>query len=135
MKLRQDATNAEIPGGVRAALKVFASHLTQVQLPPVSRLVLFGSYARGDCREDSDLDVAVVFEGAPPSPGSLLTRINELLVDPAEAVLESDLVPVSPIAVWEAELGDGTSPPEWPFYRNVVKEGIDLGAQGFGRQV
>ena len=124
----RDLTNAELPPNARAALEEFARHLAQVQLPPLSRFVLFGSYARGDYREDSDLDVAVVFEGAPPSPGPRLTQINELLVDPADAVLEAGLMPLSPIAVWETELGDGTSLPEWPFYRNVVREGIDLGA-------
>ena len=126
--LARNITSAEIPPRARAALQEFAKHLAQVRLPPLSRFVLFGSYARGDFREDSDLDVAVVFEGAPPPPGAQLTRINELLVDPADAVLEAELMPLSPIAVWETELGDGTSLPEWPFYRNVVREGIDLGA-------
>ena len=132
--LARDVTIAEVPPQARAALAAFASHLAQVRLPPMSRLVLFGSYARGDYREDSDLDVAVVFEGAPPPPGTRLTRINELLVGPAEAVLEAELMPLSPIAVWETELGDGTSLPEWPFYRNVARDGIDLGALGFGSQ-
>ena len=126
--LARGLANAELPPNARAALEEFAKHLAQVRLPPLSRLVLYGSYARGDYREDSDLDVAVVFEGVPPSPGPQLTHINELLVDPADAVLEADLLPLSPIAVWEAELGPGASLPEWPFYRNVVREGIDLGA-------
>ena len=132
--LARSIANADIPPRARAALEAFAKHLAQARLPPLSRLVLFGSYARGDFREDSDLDVAVVFEGAPPLPGPRLTRINELLVDPADAVLEAELMPLSPMAVWETELGDGASLPEWPFYRNVVRDGIDLGTFHRGSQ-
>lgn len=112
--LARDLTNAELPRNARVALEEFARLLAQVRLPPLSRFILFGSYARGDYREDSDLDVAVVFEGAPPSPGPRLTETNELLVDPADAVLEAESMPLSPSAVWETELGDGTSLPEWP---------------------
>lgn len=132
--LARDITNADIPPQARVALEEFAKHLAQARLPPLSRFVLFGSYARGDFREDSDLDVAVVFAGAPPSPGPQLTRINELLVDPADAVLEAELIPLTPIAVWETELGDGATLPEWPFYRNVVRDGIDLGTLHLGSQ-
>ncbi len=129
----RSAATEDLPPHVHAALQVFFRDLAGVRLPKVTRVVLFGSRARGDFQEDSDLDLAVVFEGAPPPPGKLLTDINELIVDPAEAALEEAFMPVSPIAIWEEELGDGTTLPDWPFYRNLVRDGIDLGA-GFGIQ-
>ena len=124
----RSAATEDLAPQVCAALRVFLRELVEIRLPPVSRVVLFGSHARGDYSEDSDLEVAVVFEGTPPPPGKLLTDINERLVDPAEAALEEGFMSVAPIAIWEEELGDGTELPDWPFYRNLVIDGIDLGA-------
>lgn len=53
----------------------------------VTRLALFGSWARGDQREGSDVDVLVEFS---PSLGlrfvDLAERIEELLDEPADVV-------------------------------------------------
>ena len=129
----RSAATEDLPPRVRAALRVFFRDLAEVRLPPVTRVVLFGSRARGDSREDSDLDLAVVFAGEAPPPGRQLTDINERLADPAEAALEEEATAVSPIAVWEEELGDGTTLPDWPFHHNLVTEGIELGAD-FGTE-
>lgn len=58
------------------------------------RIIVFGSMARGDIHEDSDLDLLIVKETDQP----FLQRIDEVL-----AVLRTD-VPVEPLVYTSAEL-------------------------------
>ncbi len=48
------------------AMAEFIDRLRHADLPPVQRVLLYGSRARGDHGDDSDIDIAVVFRGAPP---------------------------------------------------------------------
>ena len=51
---------------IKNAIDMFLSRLPEAMLPPVSRVLLYGSYARGDFHTDSDVDLAVVLAGADP---------------------------------------------------------------------
>lgn len=44
------------------------------------RMVLFGSHARGDADDDSDIDVLVVLRG-PVDPGEEITRTGQIKAD------------------------------------------------------
>ena len=72
-----------------------------------ARVVLFGSRARGDCRERSDIDIAVF--GAPPDSWSFFVDALEEL----PTLLEFDLVYVN----------DSTSP---ELVKNIEKDGVTL---------
>ncbi len=47
----------------RALADEFARHLKQKYGGRIERIILFGSVARGDSREDSDVDLLVVVDG------------------------------------------------------------------------
>lgn len=59
----------------------------------VQRLALFGSFARGTAREDSDVDVLVRFGGAPTADQYFGVQfyLEDLLGRPADVVSETAL--------------------------------------------
>ena len=82
------------------------------------RAVLYGSYARGDETEESDVDIALLIDGE-TSP-----ETNNKMIDcVAKYELESEKV----LSVLDVDNGKYT---EWmeilPFYRNIKEEGIVL---------
>jgi predicted nucleotidyltransferase len=52
-----------LPPHVRAALAEAKARLEALYGDRLERVVLYGSYARGDAREDSDVDLLVVLRG------------------------------------------------------------------------
>ena len=61
----------------------------------VQRLALFGSFARGTARDDSDVDILVGF-GEPPAPSDFFGvqfYIEDLLGRPVDLVTETALRP------------------------------------------
>ena len=93
------------------------------ELPRVSRILLYGSYARGDFGEESDVDLAVVFAGQPRDIEQR-KRWFLALADPASAVLATTSVLISAVAIWENDLLQRNESSDRTFYRNVADEGI-----------
>ena len=60
---RQAVATANVEPQVLQGIRSLQRHLSAVQTPKVSRIMLYGSYARGDYWEESDVDLAVVFAG------------------------------------------------------------------------
>jgi type I restriction enzyme S subunit len=52
-----------LPADVKEALSEYAQHLSTRFHRRLRFVRLFGSWARGEAREDSDIDVAVVIDG------------------------------------------------------------------------
>lgn len=84
---------------------------------PKSKVILYGSEARGDARSDSDIDVLILLDGDIRD----LKREDRLSGKLYEIELESGVV-ISPLIMlrkkWE------NRPFKTPFYVNVVNEGI-----------
>jgi len=91
------------------------AHLHEVYGEGIKRVILYGSYARGEATKDSDVDVLVLIDQS-LSPREVEDSLDELLYD---IVLdEGELVSV--IAVSEERFENYNS----PFMLNVRKEGI-----------
>jgi predicted nucleotidyltransferase len=83
--------------------------------PEIIRIILFGSFARGDYGTRSDLDLLVVFK---ESGKSMRERLGELLrFSPA---YPTDFIPVTQCEV-DARLAEGD-----PFLRQAMAEGVVL---------
>ncbi|MBD5560651.1 MAG: nucleotidyltransferase domain-containing protein [Clostridia bacterium] len=92
-----------------------------------SRLVgmkLFGSYARGDCWEESDIDLFVILEdGVDGWTG----EVHDILLDISyEYGLENDVL----ISVIRTNRTPYAEDRLNPLYMNVRAEGIDIGRDG-----
>jgi predicted nucleotidyltransferase len=77
------------------------------------RIILFGSYARGDASEDSDLDLLVI-ERSLPNKRAEMVRLRELL--------RPLRIPVDIIVVSQREFSDWSHLPGTAFYW-AAKEG------------
>jgi predicted nucleotidyltransferase len=80
---------------VREAARLLRSEL------PVSRVILFGSKARGDARPDSDIDLLILTSA--PATMPLRDQVSERLY---KIILRED-VDLSPLVVSEEEWSNG----------------------------
>jgi uncharacterized protein len=86
---------------------------------PGAILILYGSYARGDYRSDSDIDLLVLLDK------DKITNNDEIRIKYPLYHIETDTgIIISPLVfskkVWE------TRHKITPFYKNVAREGIIL---------
>ena len=115
------------------AVRVYFSHLDLASLPPLSRVILYGSRARGDHRDDSDVDIMLIFAGAGPDDDTE-AKVCNAMAD-AQAQANAALAPNTEVMSYcrwadEPDEADVRFNP-W-FYRNVLADGIDI-MQSAGR--
>lgn len=86
----------------------------------IEAIYLYGSYARGDYDEDSDIDFAAIVKGE-----RLEVQDKRRLVrsDTKDMDLELDII-TSPTAIPSGEFDKYKD--ELPYYRNILKEGVRL---------
>lgn len=94
----------------------FALHLKAKYGERIERIILFGSVARGDYREDSDVDLIVV------GRGDRLTLQGEFAAESVRLLLETGVL-VTPMAFTREEIGRVD---ETLFGRAVASEGVVL---------
>lgn len=84
-------------------------------------IVLYGSYARGDYTEASDIDIAAVVRGSRQALQEKLKRVWDVS---AELGLENDII-VSPTVIPYDEFMRYKQ--TLPYYRNIAEEGKKIG--------
>ncbi len=84
-------------------------------------IVLYGSYARGDYEEDSDIDIVAVVHG---TRRELQEKLKIVWDKSAEIGLENDVI-VSPTVIPYDEFVKYQH--TLPYYRNIMEEGQKVG--------
>ena len=107
-----------MPAPIAAALDDFAGRVRRRFGPRLALLRLFGSYARGDYRPDSDVDVLVLVEG-------LGRGERREIYDLAEEVYFDRLIHVSPL-VQSTEEFETISRREYLIASEIAREGITI---------
>ena len=109
------------------AARLFFSHLDAPSLPPISRAILYGSRARGDHRDDSDVDIMLVFAGAGPDYDTQVQVCNAM----ADAQHQTNDalqagVEVTSFVYWQDEFDNPDKQRNPDFYHNVLADGVDV---------
>ena len=103
----------DIPEGKRRAIEAFVRELRERYGERVKRVILFGSVARGDYHEESDIDVLVIADEVD------LRDISRI----ATRILLRHGEVISPIVRSEE---DFQARKAFSFYRAVMEEGVKL---------
>lgn len=107
-----------IPASLRPALERYSERLQAIFGPRLREIRLFGSYARGEANEDSDVDVLILVD-------DLTDReLGVVLEEVAPVVLETGL-PLSPLPMSTERL-DALRRQERLLARDLDEEGIRL---------
>ena len=93
-----------MPQKMNGLLQTYISEIKKIYGTHLSKIILYGSYARGDFRPDSDVDIMI-------------------LLDLSDLDLDND-IDIKPIAKSESHFKKWVV--NYPFYENVNKEGVVL---------
>ena len=87
----------------------------------IKNIVMYGSFARGDFDDESDIDFAAIVVG---ERQELQKKLEEVWDKASDIGLEHDTV-VSPVVIPYEEFLEYKN--KLPYYRNIDKEGIIVG--------
>lgn len=93
----------------------------QVYGDDVMDIYLYGSYARGDYEQDSDIDFVAIVKG---NRLDLQKKLKVMWDIAADLGLENDIV-ISPTVIPYNEFLQYQE--KLPYYRNIIKEGVKVG--------
>ena len=101
---------------IRQLLGEFKQLLKNLYGERLEKLVLFGSFARHEETQDSDVDVLIVLKGSDVSPGDEIWRMGDAEI---ELLLKYDeLISVIPMSIYDFLYRDS------PLLRNIRQDGI-----------
>jgi predicted nucleotidyltransferase len=86
----------------------------------IVKIILYGSYARGDYQSDSDVDIVAIVQGERPDLQEQLKRIWDVSFElelEYGAILSPTVIPYEEYEKYKDSL---------PYYRNIENEGVDI---------
>ena len=101
---------------MRDRIKIAREFAETIKSDDIKLIMLFGSVARGDDNEESDIDILIVS----PIADKIKPEIHKIAID---IILEKDEV-ISPRVMTEDEFKKAQ---DYPFLSNALKEGLVIG--------
>lgn len=92
--------------------KIYGAHLRKI--------IMYGSYARGDFRPDSDMDIMILLDMSDLELKQYSRKLSYMTYD---FNLDND-IDIKPIAKSEEHFGKWVE--NYPFYANIQREGVVL---------
>jgi len=104
----------------RALIEEFKRRLPTDIVLHIRRMIMYGSRARGDAGQDSDLDlVALVDENS----AALEQRLDEIAYN---LMWDHDFKPIISLKVFSEERFRSAAAKGYSYYRNIEREGITV---------
>lgn len=101
-------------------LKIFAKKVSELYGDDLVKVVLYGSYARGDNRENSDIDIMVLVRASDDVIKEKMNEIYDFAFD-----IEMDTgIDISPVVKNEEQYNYWLD--TLPYYKNIQNEGVLL---------
>ena len=105
---------------MRSLIELYVDEIKKIYGTHVCQIILYGSYARGDFKEDSDVDIMILLD---ISESDLKVYSKQLSYMTYDFNMDYD-VDIKPIAKCESHFKKWVK--NYPFYANVDKEGVIL---------
>ena len=109
-----------MPRTTRTLLEQYTEILKEIYGKHLKAVILYGSYARGDYRADSDIDIMILLD---LSDMDIKEYRHELSGETFDFNMDHDL-DIKPIAKIQQHFQKWVD--VYPFYANVEKEGVKL---------
>lgn len=111
-----------MPIAIKKIVYEYAKDIQQLLGKDLSKIVMYGSYARGDFAENSDIDLMILVE----TPEEELRILAERVSDRAFDYLMKYGITISPVIKNEEHFNYWVD--NLPYYRNVRDEGVIIDA-------
>ena len=106
----------------RDLLKNYTEGIQRIYGKSLDAVILYGSYARGDYTEDSDIDIMILVDLSEEEIQKSRDRVSDFTYD---FNMDYDLL-IMPVVKGMAHFKYWSE--AYPFYQNVEKEGVNLNA-------
>ena len=109
-----------MPENIRNIIYRFSQELRRILGDKLTKIIVYGSYARGDFRENSDIDIMILVDMSDIDLKSYGEKLSYMTYD---FNLDHD-IDIKPIAKCEEIFNKWVV--NYPFYSNIHKEGVIL---------
>lgn len=118
-RLMKEARKTDEKEEREKALDFFVEEMKEKHGDKVRKIILYGSYARGEASEESDLDVLIIWDGKPVNGRKYASGLA------AEVMVDYGLL-ISPKVISQKKYED-MKKSGFPFVENIKREGIKIG--------
>lgn len=109
-----------MPQTVQGLIEQYVSEIRKIYGTHLRQVILYGSYARGDYRANSDIDIMILLDISDMEIKAYGQNLSYMTYD---FNFEND-IDIKPIAKNEAHFRKWSV--NYPFYANIKKEGVVL---------
>lgn len=109
-----------MPQAMKNLMEQYVSEIKKIYGSHLQKVILYGSYARGDFKTDSDIDIMILLDISDVDLKAYSQRLSYMTYD---FNLDNDL-DIKPIAKSETHFEKWMA--SYPFYANIHKEGVVL---------
>ena len=109
---------------MRELLWQYAGQVKWFYASALRAVILYGSYARGDDTEDSDVDIMILVD----MPEEEINRSREGISDLTYDFNEAHDFKIMPVVIGEKQFAYWL--PVYPFYQNIEKDGVSIYVDG-----